>query len=69
MVIGMPRVPDGRAGVYSRAGLLVGVGGTSKQMTTMSEVAVRWVHSLQGGDSNKISDIGLDFFLVAQGLD
>ena len=28
----MPRVPDGRAGVYNRAGLLGGFGGSSKYM-------------------------------------
>jgi hypothetical protein len=29
-------------------GCWVGVGGTSKQMTTISEVAVGWVRSLSG---------------------
>jgi hypothetical protein len=29
-VVGLPRVPDGRAGVYNRAGCWAGVGGTSK---------------------------------------
>jgi hypothetical protein len=47
-MVNMPGVPDERAGVYNRAGLLQGVGGTSKQLTTMSELAVGWVRSLPG---------------------
>jgi hypothetical protein len=31
-MVDMPRVPHGRAGVYNRARLLDGVGGTSKYM-------------------------------------
>jgi len=39
-VIGLPRVPDGRAG-SSRWGRAVGqVGGTSKQLSTIQETAI-----------------------------
>ena len=36
----MLRVPDGRAGVCNRVGLLVGVGSASKQTSTMQETAI-----------------------------
>ena len=31
-MVGLPRVPDERAGMYNRAGCWVGVGGNSKQL-------------------------------------
>ena len=39
-MVGRPRVPDGRAEVCNRAGLLGRVGGVSKQPSTMQETAI-----------------------------
>ena len=45
----MPRVPDGRVGVYNRVGLFSRVGGTSKYMYVNNARSGGWVvHSLLG---------------------
>jgi hypothetical protein len=57
----MPRVPDERVGVHNRVGLLGGVGGINKQMSTMQEtaflgcmLAVGWVRGRFGAGGKYI---------------